>query len=356
MSFETTLASISKIDHGLEPAIRSRLDSLTKPPGSLGHLEDLAARYCLITGTPDPVPGRKRICTFAGDHGVVAEGISAFPGEVTRQMVRNMLSGGAAINVLSRYAGADLLVVDVGVNDPLEGAEGLISRKVRPGTDNIARGPAMSRDDAVQAMEAGIEMALQAHAEGVTLLGTGEMGIGNTTSSSALCAALLPYDAGALTGRGTGIDDHALEHKERIIRQALEVNRDLCSDPLGALAALGGLEIAALCGLCLGGASCRIPVVVDGFISTAGALAACRLREEVKDYLYFSHCSGERGHRAVLQQLGVRPILDLDMRLGEGTGAALAMQIIEASIRLYLEMATFDRAQVSGRALPGESP
>jgi len=347
MNLEDTLKSIRKINYGLEPVIHSRLDNLTKPKGSLGRLEEIAARYCLINGTAEPELGKKRIYTFAGDHGVTAEGVSAYPSEVTCQMVMNMLSGGAAVNVLARHAGAEVLVLDMGVNDPLEDAEGLIRRKIRFGTGNIAREPALSREEAVRAIETGIEMAEEAKKQRVTLLGTGEMGIGNTTPSSALCSVFLSQDVEALTGKGTGIDEQTLLKKINVIRRAIKTNAALLTDPLGVLAALGGLEIAGICGLCIGAASCRIPVVIDGFISSAGALAACRMCEEVKDYLYFSHCSDEQGHRVMLRQLGVQPILDLGMRLGEGTGAALAMQIIEASVKIYIEMATFDNAGVS---------
>ena len=348
MSLSSTIASIVKVNAEMEPEVRARLDNLTKPPGSLGYLEDIAARYCLITDTVNPAFGKKRIYTFAGDHGVVAEGVSAFPKEVTPQMVMNMLAGGAAVSVLARHAGAESYVVDMGVDDPLDGADGLIRRKVRPGTGNIAAGPAMSREEAVAAIEAGIELARQAKADGVTILGTGDMGIANTTPSSAMFAVLLPSDVESLTGRGTGINDDALRNKVAVIKRAIEVNKDLCTDALGTLAALGGLEIAGICGLCLGAAEARIPVVVDGFISSAGALAACRICEPVKDYLFFSHLSNEAGHRVFLNEFNVRPILDLGMRLGEGTGAALAMSIVEASIKIYNEMATFGSAGVSG--------
>ena len=343
------LNAITPVDRSLESEIRAHLDNLTKPPGSLGFLEDLAANYCLITGTTAPQLGRKRIVTFAGDHGVAAEGVSAYPSEVTPQMVYNMLSGGAAINVLSNQVGADLQVVDIGVADPLEGTAGLVRRKVKPGTDNISKGPAMSEEEAIQALQVGVDLAIAAADEGVTLLATGEMGIGNTTPSSALYAALIPCPVVEVTGRGTGIDDHRLQNKIKVIERSLEVNVHLLSNPLSTLAAVGGLEIAGMCGLILGAAGRRVPVVVDGFISTAAALVAMRFMESVSDYLFFSHCSAEAGHRTFFQRLGIRPILDLDLRLGEGTGAALAMQVIEAAVKIYNEMATFDSAGVSGR-------
>ena len=348
---EKTLAEIRPVEAGLEAAARAQLDNLTKPPGSLGRLEDVAARCCLIAGSAQrPLRlGRKKVFTFAGDHGVADEGVSAFPKAVTPQMVRNMLAGGAAINVLARHAGAESCVVDMGVDDPLEDAPGLVRRKVRRGTANIARGPAMTREEAVRALEAGIELAQAAAAEGVGLLGTGDMGIANTTPSSALFAALLPCPVEEITGRGTGIDDAGLARKVAVIRRALEVNRESLADPLGALAAVGGLEIAGIAGLVLGGASRRVPVVVDGFISSAGALVACRLCPDARDYLFFSHKSNEAGHAVFLRLFGATPLLDLGLRLGEGTGAALAMGLVEAAVRVYNEMATFGSAGVSGK-------
>ena len=348
-SLKEILDAITPVDRSLETEIRAHLDNLTKPPGSLGFLEDLAARYCLIQGKTAPQLGKKRIVTFAGDHGVAAEGVSAYPSEVTPQMVYNMLSGGAAINVLTNHVGADLQVVDIGVAAPLEGASGLLRRKVKPGTDNMCKGPAMSDTEAIQAIQVGVELALAAADDGVTLLGTGEMGIANTTPSSALYACLIPCSVVEVTGRGTGIDDVRLLNKVNVIERALEVNARLCSDPLKALAAVGGLEIAGICGVILGAAGRRLPVVVDGFISSAAALVAIRLRESVSDYLFFSHCSAEVGHRAFFERLGIRPILDLDMRLGEGTGAALAMNVIESAVKIYNQMATFDSAGVSGK-------
>jgi len=347
---DKTITSIKPIDWSLEPAIRAHLDQLTKPPKSLGRLEDLATRYCLITNTVNPILGKKKILTFAGDHGVAQEGVSAFPKEVTPQMVRNMLAGGAAVNVLANHVGAEVSVIDIGVDDPLKDAPDLIRRKVKSGTDNIAKGPAMSLAEATQAVEIGIELAQSAAQDGATLIGTGEMGIANTTPSSALFAALLPCPVEDISGRGTGIDDAGLIKKIQVIKQSLKVNQDQLSHPLSALAAVGGLEIAGICGLCLGAASRRIPVVVDGFISSAGALTACRLCPDVRDYLFFSHRSEEAGHATFLRLFGVEPILDLKMRLGEGTGAALAMNIIEAAVKIYNQMATFASAGVSDKA------
>ncbi len=344
---DKTLDLIMPADRSLEKAIRAHLDDLTKPPGSLGRLEDIALQYCLATGRARPVLGRKKIFCFAADHGVVDEGVSAYPREVTPQMVMNMIAGGAAVNVLARHSGAELLVVDMGVDDPLEKADGLCRKKIRRGTDNIARGPAMSKEEAVRAIETGIGLAIEAASEGISLIGTGEMGIANTTPSSALFAAFLDCPAATVTGRGTGIDDEGLRKKVAVIERALEVNSARLTDPLGTLAALGGFEIAAICGLILGAASKKVPVVVDGFISSAGALTAIRMKKQAMDYLFFSHNSQERGHEAFFGQFGIRPILDLDLRLGEGTGAALAFPIIEAAVKIYNEMATFSSASVS---------
>jgi nicotinate-nucleotide--dimethylbenzimidazole phosphoribosyltransferase len=265
-------------------------------------------------------------------------------------MVYNMLGGGAAIHVLTRHVGADLQVVDIGVADPLEGASGLVRKKVRGGTDNISAGPAMSEEEAIQAIQVGVDLANGAADDGVTLLGTGEMGIANTTPSSALYAALIPCPVIEVTGRGTGIDDTRLKNKIEVIERSLTVNGHMLQNPLTTLAAVGGLEIAGICGLILAAAGRKLPVVVDGFISSAAALVAMRLSRSVADYLFFSHCSAEAGHRTFFDRMAIRPILDLDLRLGEGTGGALAMQVIEAAVKIYNEMATFDSAGVSSKA------
>ena len=329
---------------------QAHLDDLTKPQGSLGRLEEIALKYVLATGSLTPVLLKKKICCFAADHGVAAEGVSAFPAEVTPQMVYNMLSGGAAINVLTRHAGVSLDVVDMGVNHDFSDTAGLIKRKVRPGSANMAIGPAMSEEDTLQALLCGAELAAEAHEAGYHLLGTGEMGIANTTPATALYAVLLDVPVESITGRGTGIDDVRLQHKIAVIKRAVEVNALSCTTPFGALTALGGYEIAAIAGYILGAAAARVPVVVDGFISSAGAVAALKLCPAVDDYLFFSHLSNEQGHRAVMEKLGARPILDLDLRLGEGTGAAIAMQLIEGAVKIYNEMATFSAARVSEKS------
>jgi len=343
------LDRVQPADRSLVGPAQAHLDDLTKPQGSLGRLEEIALKYVLATGAFNPVLSKKKICCFAADHGVAVEGVSAFPAEVTPQMVYNMLSGGAAINVLTRHVGADLDVVDMGVNHDFPDLPGLVKRKVQPGSANMAAGPAMSEDDTLRALLYGAELAAEAYDAGYHLLGTGEMGIANTTPATALYSVLLDVPVEGITGRGTGIDDERLQHKILVIKRAVEVNASRCSTTFGTLAALGGYEIAAITGFILGAAACRIPVVVDGFISSSGAVAAIKLCPAVDDYLFFSHLSNEQGHRTVMQKLGARPILDLELRLGEGTGAALAMQVIEGSLKIYNEMATFSAARVSAK-------
>ncbi len=343
---KAALAAITPVDRQVEQQAQARLDNLTKPRGSLGKLEWLAARTCAIKGSLAARVERKTILTFAGDHGVVAEGVSAFPQEVTPQMVLNFLAGGAGVNVLANHVGAEVRVIDVGVAAKVE-AVGLIERNVRRGTDNMAVGPAMRVEEALAAIGVGMEVARDAINDGAEILGTGDMGIGNTTPSAALYAALLPAPVADVTGRGTGIDDAALAHKIEVIERSLAVNRERLTDPLATLAAVGGFEIAAICGVVLEAARSRIPVVVDGFISTAGALVAIRLCEAVKEYCFFSHMSAEQGHRIFFESMGLAPLLNLDLRLGEGTGAALSMNLVEAGLKIMNEMATFGEAGVS---------
>ena len=318
-----------------------RLDSLTKPRGSLGRLEEMASRVVAIREEEKPCLENKEIFVFAGDHGVVSDGVSAYPQEVTSLMVRNFLSGGAGINVLARAVGACVSIIDIGMKEDLGDANGLIRKNVGRATGNIANGPAMSREAAEEAIEVGVEMAGHAFDNGSFIIASGEMGIGNTTPSSAVYGALLPAEISEVTGRGTGLDDEGLKHKIQVIKRAFEINRKRMVDPISTLAAVGGFEIAGICGLCIGGAARRMIVVVDGFISGAGALVAMRLNPLVKDYLFFSHLSSEKGHRIFFEREEIRPILDLDLRLGEGTGAAIAMQLIEDSVKIYNEMATF---------------
>ncbi|MDD2320154.1 MAG: nicotinate-nucleotide--dimethylbenzimidazole phosphoribosyltransferase [Geobacteraceae bacterium] len=341
------LAKIRPLDPALLDQAQAKLDNKTKPLGSLGRLEEFARRFAAITGTLEPQTDRKVIYTFAADHGVVAEGISAFPKEVTPQMVFNFLRGGAGINVLARHEGADVRVVDMGVDYDFGLLAGLIDRKIARGTANFAKGPAMTRQQALAALEAGITLANDCKEEGIAMAGTGEMGIGNTTAASAIIAAISGLPVKQVTSRGTGINDAALANKIRVIEQALQVNRPDPSDPLDVLTKVGGLEIAGIAGLIIGCAANRIPVVVDGFISTSGALIAAAMNPLIRDYLFAAHESVEIGHRAMLDLLAAEPILDLRLRLGEGTGAALAMGLIEAGVKIMKEMATFEQAGVA---------
>ncbi len=344
---DALLAGIEPVDQTIMKEAGERLDNKTKPLGSLGMLEELARRMCGIARSLTPKTAHKIILTFAGDHGVTSEGVSYIPKEVTRQMVYNFLKGGAGVNVLARHVGAEVRVVDVGVDGDLE-TPGLIGAKVKRGTENLARGPAMTLEEALAAIDVGVRTAGQAISDGADILGTGDMGIGNTTPSAALFAALLGVSPEMVTGRGTGLDDRGLAHKIEVIKKGLQINRSRINrGPLETLAALGGLEIAAISGVVLECARQQIPVVADGFISSAGALAAIRMKGEVADYCFFSHRSAEQGHRVFLEKMGIKPVLDLDMRLGEGTGAALAMNIIEAGVKILLEMATFAEAGVT---------
>lgn len=328
---------------------QARWDALTKPQGSLGQLEEIVKQYVAIVENLKPQITKKIIFVFAADHGVAAEGVSAYAQEVTAQMVYNFLAGGAGINVLARYIGAKVVVVDIGVDHDFGDIPGLVNLKVARGTRNIAAGPAMTRAEAEQAISFGLDMADLAQKEKADLVGTGDMGIGNTTPSSAILAALTGLPAEKVTYRGTGIDDHSLQRKIQVVQKALMVNRPDAQDPLDVLAKVGGLEIAGIAGLIIGCAFHRIPIVVDGFISTAGAMIACALNPLIKKYIFAAHESAEIGHRFMWKELEAQPILNLSLRLGEGTGAALAMGIIEAALKLYKEMATFAEAGVSPR-------
>jgi nicotinate-nucleotide--dimethylbenzimidazole phosphoribosyltransferase len=342
-----TLAAIQPVDPLLLEKAQEKLDNKTKPLGSLGRLEEFARRFAAISGNLEPDTTKKIIYTFAGDHGVTEEGISAFPREVTSQMVLNFLSGGAGVNVLARHCGIEVRVVDVGVDSEFGHLPGLIRKKVARGTRNFTKGPAMERGEALAAIKVGIELAGLAKDEVVAMVGTGDMGIGNTTPSSAIIAAISGMPVWEVTHRGTGISECALANKIRVIELGLAMNRPDPNDPLDVLTKVGGLEIAAIAGLVLGCAANRIPVVIDGFISTAGALIAAELHPHVKDYTFAAHQSVEIGHRFMLERIGLEPILDLHLRLGEGTGAALAMGLIEAGVKILKEMATFQEAGVA---------
>ncbi|MCR4400522.1 MAG: nicotinate-nucleotide--dimethylbenzimidazole phosphoribosyltransferase [Syntrophomonadaceae bacterium] len=346
---ERTIEAVGELDSRAMAAARARQDSLTKPPGSLGVLEELAVRVAGITGQAMPAVADKAIITMAADHGVVAEGVSAWPAEVTLQMVGNFVAGGAAINVLARHAGARVVVVDMGVATPVQW-EGVRNCRVRAGTGNIAVGPAMSRQEAVACLEAGIAVANEQIDGGVGLLGTGDMGIGNTTPSSAILAALSGFSAERIVGRGTGIDDTSWQRKVLAVQKALAVNRPDPWDGIDVLAKVGGLEIGGLAGCILGAAARRVPVIIDGFISGAAALIAARIQPRVRDFMLASHLSVEPGHRVMLDLMGLEPILKMNLRLGEGTGAALAMTLVDAALKIQREMATFESAGVSQKS------
>jgi len=346
---EKTIDAIRPVDpHWIEAAARRQLE-LTKPPGSLGRLEEIANRCAAIQETLTPTAGRPRIVIFAADHGVCAEGVSAYPQEVTAQMVANYLRGGAAINALARAGKIELQVVDVGVCAPTAGFDALVSRRVAASTRNFCLEPAMTEGEMRAAQETGIELAAEAAAAGCDLLGFGEMGIGNTTSASAVTAALTGEPVGNVIGRGAGADDECLARKRSAVERALALHAGRMQSALGILECVGGLEIAAMCGFCLGAAAHRVPVVADGFIATAAAALAVRLCPAAADYLLAAHQSVEPGHARLLAAIGQQPLLDLGMRLGEGTGAALAMGIVQAAIAAFTQMATFADAGVSNR-------
>lgn len=347
---ERTLKEIFPQDSSFRDLAKERLDQLAMPHWALGDLMDLAIDLAGITRSMDPPVGKKAIVTMAGDHGVVAEGVSKFPQEVTPQMVYNFVNGGAGINALARQAGAEVVVVDMGVAADLNdlASQGkIINKKVGLGTDNIAKGPAMSRAMAIRALESGIDVANEL-ASRADVFGTGDMGIGNTTPSTAIAAVITGKSVEELTGRGTGLDDEQLEHKQEVIRQILACNTPDPKNGIEILAQVGGFEIGGIAGLILGAAALKKPVVVDGFISTAGALIAIAIEPFVRDYIICAHRSMEPGHRFMQEKIGCRPLLDMNLRLGEGTGAALAMNVVEAAAAVLTEVATFEEAAVAG--------
>ena len=343
----SALKDIKPVDEKWFAAAQKRLDSLTKPLGSLGRLEEFARRLVGIRENSIPGLDKKAIFVFAGDHGVTEEGVSAYPKEVTPQMVLNFLRGGAGINVLARHAGAKVVVIDIGVDYDFGRLEGLVHMKVVKGTKNFCKGPAMTREEALKSIRVGYELAGTYAEKGYEVFGTGDMGIGNTTPSSAIAAVLTGRSVSEVTGKGTGISEESLIKKIGTIERGIALNRPDPADPIDVLAKVGGAEIGGISGLILGAAARRIPVVIDGFISTAGALVAYCLEPKTGDYMFAAHNSVEIGHKAMLEKIGLRPILDLDLRLGEGTGAALAMFMIEAGLKIYKEMATFGDAGVS---------
>ena len=346
---DRTIGKIGPLDQNAMRAAEARQLALTKPTSALGRLETISVHLAGITGKATPAFLDKVVAVMAADHGVTAEGVSAYPPEVTPGMVANFAAGGAAINVLSRHVGARVVVTDVGVNADISGLVGVRHRKIRNGTANMAQGPAMTRDEAIKAIEIGIELVDEAVGEGASMFATGEMGIGNTTAASAVIAALTGRAVAEVTGRGTGIEPEALPHKVAVIEKALQVNRPDAGDPLDVLTKVGGLEIAALAGVFLGAAAWRKPVLMDGFISAAAALAAVRLCPAAGAYILPSHVSVEVGHQVVLNEMGLTPLFDLQMRLGEGTGAVLAMGLVEAAAKTLAEMATFESAGVVNR-------
>ena len=342
-----TIEMIKPLDEEAMAKAQARQDTLTKPQGSLGRLEELSIQLAGIQGKPIPQIKHKAIITMAGDHGIVAEGVTLFPQEVTTQMVANFLRGRAGINVIARQVGARIVVVDMGVATELKPNPQLLSRKIGFGTQNMSLGPAMSAEQAVKAIETGIELVAAEAVKGLDIVGTGDMGIGNTTASSAICAVMTGKSAAEVAGRGTGLGDKQLTHKIKIIDRVLTMNHPDPAQPLDVLAKVGGFEIGGLAGVMLGAAANRIPVVIDGFISGAAALIAAALSPALKDYLIAAHLSAESGHRLLLEHLGLRPLLNLDMRLGEGTGAALGIFLADTATRILADMATFAEADVS---------
>ena len=342
-----TLKMIKPLDETSMNEARARQNLLTKPEGSLGRLENLSVQIAGIQRKAIPEINYKAVITMAGDHGVVAEGVGNWPQEVTAQMVDNFLIGGAGINIMAKQVRARNIIVDIGVATEMKPNPKLISRKIAPGTGNIAAGPAMTPEQALKAVETGIEIVNDEIARGLDIVGTGDMGIGNTTASSAICVAVTGRKPSEVTGRGTGISDEQLKHKTSIVEKALAVNNPDSSQPLDVLAKVGGLEIGGLTGVMLGSAAQGIPVVIDGFISGAAALIAVSLVPQVKDYMIASHVSAEAGHRAMLDYMGLTPLLDLGLRLGEGTGAALGIFLCDTAVKVLSGMSTFAEAGVS---------
>ncbi len=326
---------------------QKRLDNLTKPINSLGRLEELAKLIVGISGKENPEIKNKVIFTFASDHGVAAEKVSAFPQEVTAQMVYNFLNGGAAINVLAKHAGARVVIADLGVASILKPYPRLIERKINMGTKNMAKGPAMTRAEAIRSIETGIDIFERELKLGIDICATGEMGIANTTASSALAAVFMKKKAEEITGKGTGICDESLKNKISVIKKAIKINLPDPDNPIDTLSKVGGFEIGALAGIILAAASHRIPVVLDGFISGAAALIAYSIEPKTKNYMISSHCSVETGHKHILKYLGLKPLFDLSLRLGEGTGAAIGITLAEAAVKILTQMATFENAGVS---------
>lgn len=346
-SLDTILKEIRPLDGSAMAAAQGRQNSLTKPHGSLGRLEELSIQIAGIKGEAAPKLEYKSIIIMAADHGVTAETVSLYPQEVTRQMVLNFLKGGAAINVLAGQIGARVIVIDMGVKGGFQPLPGLLCKMIDFGTKNMTQGPAMTRQQAIDSIEAGIQVVEAELGKRLDIIGTGDMGIGNTTASSAIFAAISGGPAKKVTGRGTGIGDRQFAHKIKAIERALSVNKPDPKDPIDILAKVGGFEIGGLAGVILAGAAYRIPVIIDGFISGAAALIATGLSPQAKDYLIAAHLSTEAGHELLLQFLGLKPLFNLNMRLGEGTGAVIGIFLADAAVRTLSQMATFAEAGVS---------
>ncbi len=337
---------ITDLDAEHMKAAQERQNTLTKPAGSLGILEQISIRLAGMQGTTRPVIGKKTVIVMAGDHGITEEGVSAYPADVTAQMVYNFAAGGAAVNVLAKQAEANVVVVDVGVNQVIDSKQ-VIAKKVRPGTANMTKGPAMTRDEALAAIFVGVEIAEEVIAKGASLIATGDMGIGNTSASSAIISILGSIELKDIVGRGTGVDDEGFDRKLLAIRKAIDVNKPDSQDPLDVLHKVGGLEIAGLSGVIMACARRRTPVVIDGFISSAAALVAAKIAPKSVNYMIASHLSAESGHSLALAEVGLTPMLHMNMRLGEGSGAVIAMNIIHSAAKLMQDMATFEEASVS---------
>ncbi len=346
MNLEEALQSIKGLDRQSLDKAQKRLDSLTKPLGSLGRLEDIVKQLAGINKTGFPSVDKKAIVIMCADNGVTDEGVSSCPRSVTASVTRNFTKGITGVNVLSRHSEADIVVVDIGVADDII-CDGVINRKVRKGTYNMAKGPAMTRQEAIKAIETGIDIVCDLSKKGYNLLGTGEMGIGNTSTSSAVAIALTVSSIEDMVGKGAGLSNEGLKHKIEVIRKSININLPDPEDPIDVVSKVGGFDIAGLAGCFIGAAACRIPVVVDGFISAVAALVAVKLKPEVKDFLLPSHGSAEPGNKKVMAELGLEPFLNLEMRLGEGTGAALGFHIIDAAVSAYMNMGTFDDANIT---------
>lgn len=345
MLLKQTLDRISGLDNGMIAQAQARLDNLTKPLGSLGRLEDIVKQLAGITGKLVPEVGRKAVVIMCADNGVVEEGVSSCPKSVTSTVTQNFMRGITGINVLTRHSGAEIAVIDIGVDDDIRDS-GIINRKIRKGTWNILKGPAMTREEAVKAIETGIEAVYELKEKGYRLLGTGEMGVGNTTTSSAVAAVLSQGPVEPMVGKGAGLDADSFSRKIEVVRRAIEINKPDPGDPIDVLSKVGGFDIAGLAGCFIGAAACRLPILIDGFISAAAALAAVKLKPEVKDFIFPSHGSAEPGTAFIMKILGFEPMLNLEMRLGEGTGAAIAFHIIDAAVTAYREMGTFNDARI----------